>query len=129
MTHFWQRSYRTLTALALFAMMMAFVGPLISQTQRLMDMPAHGETSRSPSHMASRHVGHVSMPGPNSGSHWHMAACGYCDLFLHAPGIEPPRVVPPIAPPPPWKQPQRTVALPVAAIVYPRYSPRAPPRV
>ncbi|WP_298848266.1 DUF2946 family protein [uncultured Salinicola sp.] len=130
MTHFWHRCYRPLTALALFAMLMAFTGPLISQMQRLMEMPAHGGMMMAPSHHAATGVDHR-MPSSartmTADDHWHLAACGYCELFLHAPGIEPPRAVPPVSPPPAVVHPPEVVAPPSPTPVYPRYASRAPP--
>lgn len=145
MTRFWQRFHRSLTALALFAMLMAFTGPLISQMQRLMEMPAHGGVMIASSH-ASAHHGmssaddhRMSSPAPShstsshsasltANDHWHMAACGYCELFLHAPGIEAPSVVVPISPTPAVFYPPLDASVPAPAPIYPRYAPRAPPQ-
>ncbi|WP_110708835.1 DUF2946 domain-containing protein [Salinicola sp. CR57] len=130
MTHFWHRCYRPLTALALFAMLMAFTGPLISQMQRLMEMPAHGGMMMATSHHAAAVDDHrmpSSARSMSADDHWHMAACGYCELFLHAPGIAPPRVTPPVTPPPSAEHPLEVIAPPSPTPVYPRYASRAPP--
>ncbi|GHB09970.1 hypothetical protein GCM10009038_04600 [Salinicola rhizosphaerae] len=131
-----------LTAWALFAMLMAFVGPLISQTQRLMEMPAHGglplashhmTMPSGPSAMSAHHHGtHGDAASDtrerfSAADHWHMAACGYCDLFLHVPGVAAPPAVPPTLPPPPELLPRHPVALPAPALVHSPYAPRAPP--
>lgn len=139
MTRFWQRFHRSLTALALFAMLMAFAGPLISQMQRLMEMPAHGGvmimSSATSSHHGMSEADHrlSSAPMPaemhlTANDHWHMAACGYCELFLHAPGIEAPAVVVPISPTPAVFDPPPNAGAPASAPIYPRYAPRAPPQ-
>ncbi|MEC8917964.1 MAG: DUF2946 family protein [Pseudomonadota bacterium] len=130
MTSFWHRWYRPLTALALFAMLLAFTGPLISQMQRLMEMPIgtmaemprHGD-AESHAHGQPRAVDEVHLL-----HHFDMAACGYCELFLHAPGLALPRVLPPSMPPPATFHPPAVAVLPSTTPVYPRYASRAPPR-
>lgn len=144
MTHFWHRWYRPLTALALFAMLMAFTGPLISQMQRLMEMPTGAMADMA--HQGGTDVGvdtaddaerHTEPHGHDQPRaiadthivhHFDMAACGYCELFLHAPGIEPPRVMPPLTPPPAALPLLASETSPAAAPIYPRYASRAPPR-
>jgi hypothetical protein len=130
MTHFWHRWYRPLTALALFAMLMAFTGPLISQMQRLMEMPtgamagmAHQGDAGSHGHDQPRAIDDAHIV-----HHFDMAACGYCELFLHTPGIEPPRVMPPLTPPPDELPLLASETSPATAPIYPRYASRAPPR-
>ncbi|WP_282235281.1 DUF2946 domain-containing protein [Salinicola endophyticus] len=147
MTRLWHHCYRPLTWLALFAMLMAFVGPLVSQSQRLMEMPAHGgmpsAALQAPSHHADSMPGAPGVvdaaqtqagakgergtPRLSASDHWHLAACGYCELFLHAPGIATPAVIPP-----PIVQPAApSVAAPTPLETPPdphaRFSPRAPP--
>ncbi|WP_251976386.1 DUF2946 domain-containing protein [Salinicola avicenniae] len=125
------RWYRTLTAVALFAMTMAFVGPLISQTQRLLEAPTHGGvmtvgTSHGIAHDSAKEAD-ATHSGLNASHHWHMAACSYCELFLHAPGLTPPRVIPPVVPPPRHAATPAAPSAVVTAPAYPRYATRAPP--
>lgn len=131
MTRFWHRWYRSLTWLALFAMLMVFAGPLISQAQRLMAMPASSETSAAysmPMHLHGEEKVGTAAATPFV-AHIDMAACGYCELFLHAPGLEPPQVVPPVTPPPAGFVAPVTVVTTPSTPTYPRYITRAPPRV
>ncbi|ALM53639.1 DUF2946 family protein [Halomonas huangheensis] len=106
-----------LCRMALFAMLMVFVGPLISQTQQLLDTPSmatamahdsaghgahpsqdtashHSQHSRQnqASHQSqhSHHAHHQSAANGNlsaANSHHDLAACGYCVLFAHVPGL------------------------------------------
>ncbi|MCE3025549.1 DUF2946 domain-containing protein [Salinicola sp. DM10] len=138
MTRLWHHCYRPLTWLALFAMLMAFVGPLVSQSQRLMEMPAHGGM---PLHALQAPTHHAAAPSAamsgghgmraesrfSASDHWHLAACGYCELFLHAPGIATPAVIPPPIVSP--AAPSVSAPTPLAAPPDPhaRFSPRAPP--
>nr|WP_300312880.1 DUF2946 domain-containing protein [Halomonas sp.] len=119
------RLLRWLGYLALFAMLMMFIGPVISQTQRLLlseasatlaastgvDKRAGVAQSTETSH--EHHHGHhgdspfSKLPGsPESGSHHDLSACGYCVLFTLVPGqamavslpdLIPPRSAPPVA--------------------------------
>ncbi|WP_110641564.1 DUF2946 domain-containing protein [Salinicola sp. CPA57] len=129
MTHFCHRWNRSLTALALFAMLMAFTGPLISQMQRLMEMPSGAMAGMTHHGAADTHnAGDSGATGDaHLVSHFDMAACGYCDLFLHAPGLEPPREMPPVTPPPVVFRPMAMKVSPSTAPIYPRYASRAPP--
>lgn len=133
MTRFWHRWYRSLTWLALFAMLMAFAGPLISQTQRLMDMPSGTAASMAHPMPSSVHVHGMEETGATSKpillSAHDMAACGYCELFLHAPGLEPPGVVPAVTPPPAGFVTSATTVTTPSTPTYPRYVTRAPPGV
>lgn len=130
MTSFWHRWYRPLTALALFAMLLAFTGPLISQMQRLMEMPV-GTMAEMPSHGDAEPHAHGQPRAVDDAHllhHFDMAACGYCELFLHVPGLALPQVLPPSTPPPATFHPPVVVVLPSTTPVYPRYASRAPPR-
>ncbi|WP_110656182.1 DUF2946 domain-containing protein [Salinicola halimionae] len=129
MTHFWHRWYRSLTALALFAMLMAFTGPLISQMQRLMEMPT-GAVAGMPRQVDSKLPPHGEsrMVDTHIVHHFDMTACGYCELFLHTPGLAPPRVMPPLTPPPAGFLTLTIETSSATAPVYPRYASRAPPR-
>lgn len=130
MTSFWHRWYRPLTALALFAMLLAFTGPLISQMQRLMEMPV-GTMAEMPRHGDAEPHAHGQPRAVDDAHllhHFDMAACGYCELFLHVPGLALPQVLPPSTPPPATFHPPVVVVLPSTIPVYPRYASRAPPR-
>lgn len=130
MTSFWHRWYRPLTALALFAMLLAFTGPLISQMQRLMEMPV-GTMAEIPRHDDAEPHAHGQLRAVDDAHflhHFDMAACGYCELFLHVPGLALPQVLPPSTPPPATFHPPVVVVLPSTTPVYPRYASRAPPR-
>lgn len=130
MTSFWHRWYRPLTALALFAMLLAFTGPLISQMQRLMEMPV-GTMAETPRHGDAAPHAHGQPRAVDDAHllhHFDMAACGYCELFLHVPGLALPQVLPPSTPPPATFHPPAAVVLPSTTRVYPRYASRAPPR-
>lgn len=130
MTSFWHRWYRPLTALALFAMLLAFTGPLISQMQRLMEMPV-GPMAEMPRHGDAEPHAHGQPRAVDDAHflhHFDMAACGYCELFLHVPGLALPQVLPPSTPPPATFHPPVVVVLPSTTTVYPRYASRAPPR-
>ncbi|QEM83084.1 DUF2946 domain-containing protein [Halomonas binhaiensis] len=118
------RFQRWLGYLALFAMLMMFIGPVISQTQRLLlseasaRMAASTGVDASPGVDAStgvgkstrtsheHHHGHhgdspfSSLPGsPESGSHHDLSACGYCVLFTLVPGQAIAVVLPDLIPP------------------------------
>ena len=128
MTSFWHRWYRPLTALALFAMLLAFTGPLISQMQRLMEMPV-GTMAEMPRHGDAEphvHGQPQAVDEVHILHHFDMAACGYCELFLHAPGLELPQVLPPSAPPPSARR--RDLALHHSGLSQLRL-PRAAPRL
>lgn len=123
------RLQRWLGYLALFAMLMMFIGPVISQTQRLLlseasatiaastgvdnrtgvDKRTGGDKSTETSH--EHHHGHhgdspfSKLPGsPESGSHHDLSACGYCVLFTLVPGqamaVSLPDLIPPRSAPP-----------------------------
>lgn len=118
-----RRGQTYLTWLGLFAMLMVFVGPLVSQSQRMLE---HGPpVARSASGHASHHA-QSSMAMHDADA---LAACGYCTLFAHVPGINPTLSLPPsqaIA------RPHTTLTNTSGVLQHARYfrfSPRAPPRI
>lgn len=105
------RQHLHLCRMALFAMLMVFVGPLISQTQQLFETPpmatamahdsaghgAHSHQDTASHHgqapqqsLHAHHAHHRPSPSGNpsaANSHHDLAACGYCVLFAHVPGL------------------------------------------
>jgi hypothetical protein len=89
--------------LSLFAMLMIFIGPLLSQSMPMehhasMAMPAAalttGEmTAGEHAHHASEHVTKESSPGMDDHALW--AKCGYCTLLFSCPAL--PSVMSPAA--------------------------------
>lgn len=135
------RHHQLLCRMALFAMLMLFVGPLISQTQQLMAETAsagthqghagHEHHAASQPPVAHQHQGTQSerlAAGLASVSgHHDLSACGYCTLGVHLPGLSVAVSIPDALPPMthvPWKlRPQQAWTAPFHL----RPGPRAPP--
>jgi len=124
------RPDRRLAWLALVAMLLVFVGPLISQSQRLLE---HQQADMPMSH-AQAHSTSMAETGEHSahgGACHHtdvLAACGYCLLFAHTPGVMPTLASPLAATPAPSRiRPLASPQLPHAETTYPAFAPRAPP--
>ena len=103
-------------------MLLVFVGPLISQSQRLLMQDPDGRVmSGAEAHALAAHdeMTHRSDA---------LAACGYCLLFAHTPGLAPSLAPSAMAPPPTWAGALGAPPAPLAAAPYPHFSPRAPPR-
>jgi hypothetical protein len=107
-----------------FAMLMMFIGPLLSQT-----LPASATMNAT----MPMPAGMLMMDGEGHGEHdaglhplWEK--CGYCSLFLHTPALPPAAVF--VAADRPISGPghcQRTAAGHAAIAVFPSARPRAPP--
>lgn len=110
-------------------MLLIFVGPLISQSQRLL------EHERADMPMAQAHVHSTSMAeaeehAAHGGVCHHaddMAACGYCLLFAHTPGLVPILALLAATPAPSHARSLASTQLPHAETAYPAFAPRAPP--
>nr|WP_256675687.1 DUF2946 domain-containing protein [Pseudomonas sp. R5(2019)] len=77
--------------MSLFAMLMIFVGPLVSQSVPMdhrmgMSMPTSMDM---PASMAIEHGGHEAGHSTHGGSELHALweKCGYCTLFFHCPAL------------------------------------------
>lgn len=75
--------------IALFAMLMIFIGPLISQS---MPMDQHASTSVSMDMPGMEHAGHDAKPSaehcpPQSSHHAMWEKCGYCSLLFNCPAL------------------------------------------
>lgn len=86
------------TWLALFAMLMIFIGPLISQSMPMehhagMPMQAQPPAGMSMDHGGHHdmHAGHASAPDAAAMDHALWAKCGYCTLLFGCPAL--PQVV------------------------------------
>ncbi|MBK0095744.1 DUF2946 domain-containing protein [Erwinia sp. S63] len=89
MTFSHQLRQRLTACIAILAVLLLFVAPIVSKTlmerqSRMMDMPAHSMTSE----MSMHHEMMMDMAMP--GMDHHMMedgefACGYCDLLVHVP--------------------------------------------
>lgn len=106
-------------------MLMVFVGPLVSQSQRMLEN--HGPIGDQPPtimHGTSHARADMAMHDADD-----LAACGYCTLFSHTPGIDPtPGSLPPagaIARP---HAALTSVSGPLQLARYLRFTPRAPPQ-
>lgn len=119
-----RRKQTCLTWLGLFAMLMVFVGPLISQSQRMLDN--HGPTGDQSS--MSSHAGHHAQSGMAMHDEDALAACGYCTLFSHAPGINPVSGLPPAEAIASHHTALINVSSPLQHARYFRFLPRAPPQ-
>lgn len=133
-----------MACLGLLALSLTIAGPLLSQTQRLLETghAAHGAShhgGHSAAFYASRDTAHQAHGAAHSDSHRHaqlgkthdhhdtLAACDYCTFFLHIPGAVVREANVPARPSssrPPlisgtWR--------PSAGEHYPRYHGRAPP--
>ncbi|MCM2131915.1 DUF2946 domain-containing protein [Larsenimonas rhizosphaerae] len=98
---------RTLPAwLGLFAMLLVFMGPLISQSQRAADHAQTAEHSMAAGHDMSQ----------DGETHAHLAACGYCLLFAHVPALSLPALQLPVG--------SRQISTPLMTACQ---APRAPP--
>ncbi|SDG19673.1 Protein of unknown function [Onishia taeanensis] len=123
------RPDRRLAWLALVAMLLIFVGPLISQSQRLL------EHERAVMPMAQAHVHSTSMAeteehSAHGGACHHadaLAACGYCLLFAHTPGLTPTLALLAATPAPSHARPLASTQLPHGETDHPAFAPRAPP--
>ncbi len=90
MTFSHQLRQRLTACIAILAVLLLFVAPIVSKTlmerqSRLMDMPAHSMTSEMSMHHHEMMMD-MAMPGMDH----HMMedgefACGYCDLLVHVP--------------------------------------------
>jgi hypothetical protein len=128
--------------LSLFAMLMIFIGPLISQSMPMehhagMSMPGSMSNSMSASmHMsasmdmtADEHAGHAQKTDATDADHALWAKCGYCTLLFSCPALT--RTVTVVAPIPPKPadfynaSPQQGHA---QRNVFPNARSRAPPR-
>ncbi|WP_304524984.1 DUF2946 domain-containing protein [Halomonas sp. I5-271120] len=124
------RPDRRLAWLALVAMLLVFVGPLISQSQRLLvheqpDMPMAQAQAQATS------VTETHEPADHGGMRHHadaLAACGYCVLFAHTPGLVPTLAPLATTPPPTRARPVASLPLAHSEASYPAFAPRAPPR-
>ncbi|WP_168709025.1 DUF2946 domain-containing protein [Onishia niordana] len=125
------RRYRRMAWLALAAMLLVLVGPLISQSQRLLmqapsDMPmAHQAQAQATSGVDRPEHAHHGEKMHHSNA---MAVCGYCELFAHTPGLVPAPAVLATPPAPAHPRPLATRPQPCPEPSYPRFAPRAPPQ-
>ncbi|MCE8024307.1 MULTISPECIES: DUF2946 family protein [Halomonadaceae] len=88
------RWHSLMACLGLLALTLAIGGPLLSQTQRLLEAqsaphPTHHQTAHhhhatTAAHANAHSHGHATAA---NGHDDHLAACGYCPLFLHMPGM------------------------------------------
>lgn len=86
------RQSQTLTRgswIALFAMLMIFIGPLISQS---MPMDQHASTSMAMDMPGMDHAAHGAQPAaehcpPQSSHHALWEKCGYCSLLFNCPAL------------------------------------------
>jgi hypothetical protein len=74
--------------ISLFAMLMVFAGPLISQSMPMgnahgMDMPMH----HGGKHAGAHAVAQLSQSPPRADLHPIWEKCGYCNLMLHCPAL------------------------------------------
>jgi uncharacterized protein involved in copper resistance len=77
--------------ISLFAMLMIFIGPLVSQSMP-MDSRATMTMSMSMDMPAMDHTGHVAQPDaehcpPHAGHHALWEKCGYCSLLFNCPAL------------------------------------------
>ncbi|WP_422666941.1 DUF2946 family protein [Billgrantia saliphila] len=120
------RRHRLLACLGLLALGLAIGGPLLSQSQRLLEAEhaAHG-APRHDEQPTSHHEAYSS--GEPSKHHATLEACDYCTLFLHMPGMLLGKTVAPdlrhASPSPPVVPKWRLGP----GERYPRYRGRAPP--
>jgi hypothetical protein len=90
MTFSYQLRQRLTACIAILAVLLLFVAPIVSKTlmerqSRMMDMPSDGMTSE-----LSMHHHEMMMDMAMPGMDHHMMedgefACGYCDLLVHVP--------------------------------------------
>ncbi|MBS0881427.1 DUF2946 domain-containing protein [Pantoea sp. JGM49] len=90
MTFSHQLRQRLTACIAILAVLLLFVAPIVSKSlmerqSRMMDMPSHGMTSEMSMHHHEMMMD-MAMPGMDH----HMMedgefACGYCDLLVHVP--------------------------------------------
>lgn len=122
------RRDRRLVWLALTAMLLVLVGPLISQSQRLLMQESSGmpmaQTHSTSGVDRPEHAGH----GEKAHHSDTLAACGYCELFAHTPGLVPSPALLTTPPAPAHPRPLATRPKPCPAPSYPRFAPRAPPQ-
>ncbi|EPC00857.1 hypothetical protein L861_13790 [Litchfieldella anticariensis FP35 = DSM 16096] len=127
MSRFVHRWHRLLTWLGLCALLLMFAGPLISQFQRLLEMPT---TAAMSSHAHGEAMAHYSAAADAMPSHYgEVTACDYCTLFLHMPGIAPPLALPDIGPSQEGRVESVSPSPPPPEQHYPFYIGRAPPRM
>ncbi|MGQ7246073.1 DUF2946 family protein [Halomonas sp. V046] len=154
MTSHLHRPSRRLAWLALTAMLLVFVGPLIGQLQRLpsaddmrrahaeldqaapygMAQAAHAPPASAPPQApsAERHRHHpqadsASATALQGGSHHDLAACGYCVLFAHVPAQAVAVRLPDSTPVASHRLPAAPALAAPASSAYPAFIARAPP--
>ncbi|WP_168012417.1 DUF2946 family protein [Halomonas salinarum] len=124
------RPGRRLAWLALAAMLLVLVGPLISQSQRLLMQESSGVPVAQPQAQATSDIDRPEHADHGEKTHHSNAlvACGYCELFAHTPGLVPTPALLTTPPAPAHPRPVATRPQPCPAPSYPRFAPRAPPQ-
>lgn len=123
------RPDRRLAWLALVAMLLVFVGPLISQSQRLLEHE-RADMPMPQAHAHSTSMAETQAPSAHDGVCHHadvLAACGYCVLFAHTPGVIPTLAPLATTPAPTRIRSLASTQMPHAETTYPAFAPRAPP--